>query len=260
MQEIILNKYINYFNNYTNSFIANCYDHSDIYINLKLKIDHSKRVMHNCCKIAKSENIVGNFYTLSAICGLFHDIGRFEQYSKYKTFKDDASLYHGQLGVEVIEKENFFEMISPAFQTIIKQSVYNHGLMQIEKGIDNQALLFVNMVRDADKLDIFKIVANYYHNSEGTRNTALEYGLNDNNGISTDVLNLFFNKQLISKELLRSLDDFKIMQLAWIFDINFKYTKSKIINENYVLSILDSLQDTQQVTHISSFIKDCLYE
>ena len=43
------------------------------------------------------------------LIGLLHDIARFEQYTKYKTFRDSISIDHGDLGVEILFEEKEIE-------------------------------------------------------------------------------------------------------------------------------------------------------
>ena len=42
---------------------------------------------------------------LASLIGLLHDIARFEQYTKYKTFNDLESFDHGDYGVEILKKD-----------------------------------------------------------------------------------------------------------------------------------------------------------
>ncbi len=233
--------FLDLFDNYCDGFLKNC-NSEYIAENIKLKINHSKNVFFHCREIAISEELDDNKRFIAEFCGLFHDIGRFEQFTIYNTFKDDDSVYHGKLGVEVLEKEKFLDTISSEIREIITTSVFNHGLIKIPEGIIGDKLYFSKLVRDADKADIFRIVALYYH-SNGPRNIALEYGLADIPEISDDVYNQFCNFQMISKEILKTLNDFKTMQIAWIFDINFKYTFRYIDENKYLEAVVSSITD-----------------
>lgn len=233
-----INKYLDVFIEYTDSFLSKTLDENTIE-NIKLKINHSLRVYKNAENIAKSINLNSQDYFIAQLCGLFHDIGRFEQFTKYKTFKDDESLYHGKLGEDVLIQEDILSNLPDSFQAIVFNAVYNHGLIEIERK-DEFSLLHSKIVRDADKIDIFRIVAKYYKTS-GPRNIALEYGLEDLPHISDTVMDKFRNKKLIDKEELKTLNDYKTMQLAWIFDLNFDYTRQSIIEKKYLDSVLNSL-------------------
>lgn len=230
--------YIKIFQKYTDSFLSAEND-GTLNENIKLKQKHSLRVFKNASNIAKSINVYGQDLFIAQLCGLFHDIGRFEQFTKYKTFKDDESVYHGALGVDVMLKEGFIRNEDQKIQDIVFDAIYNHGLISIEK-TNESSLLFSKITRDADKIDIFKIVAKYYRDP-GPRNIALEYGLENSNYISDIVHDNFFQEKMIDKKDLKTLNDFKLMQIAWIFDLNFEYTKKIIYEKSYINSIVCSM-------------------
>jgi putative nucleotidyltransferase with HDIG domain len=248
-----LNQYIQIFDDYTRQFLDN-QDNNEIIVNINLKIKHSKNVYLNAIEIAKSEGLNKADEEIAGICGLFHDIGRFEQFTKYNTFRDQNGIYHGELGVEVLKKEKMLENLPPHFCEIVYTAVYDHGLKSIPKNRSGKKLYFSKLLRDADKADIYRIVAEYYHN-QGPRNIALEYGLEDNGEISDNVIQDFLNYRTIDKNHLKTLDDFKCMQIAWIFDINFESTYNKIINNKHPSAIIKSLRDKKQAKIIEQLIK-----
>jgi hypothetical protein len=138
-----------------------------------------------------------------------------------------------------MQKEGFICNEDQEIQNIVFDAIYNHGLIDIEK-TNEASLLFSKITRDADKIDIFKIVAKYYR-QPGPRNIALEYGLENSNYISDIVLDNFFHEKMIDKKDLKTLNDFKLMQIAWIFDLNFEYTKMIIYEKSYINSIVCSM-------------------
>lgn len=251
-----IDQYIKIFDNYTGSFLSRSIS-ENTRENINLKITHSKNVLMHCENIAKSENLDKEDFFVAQLCGLFHDIGRFEQFTKYNTFRDDASVYHGSLGVEVLENEKILENLPSKIQESVLSAVLNHGLIKIPDNTTGKPLFFSRLIRDADKADIFRIVAKYYHSS-GPRNIALEYGLDDLPEISSKVLDSFYNYSIISKDDLKTLNDFKTMQLAWIFDLNFKYTKLHILKNNYTNIVLDSITDEKPKLEIKEIISDKL--
>lgn len=248
--------FIKIFDNYCDRFLKETTSENTLE-NIQLKITHSKNVFHHCREIAKSEKLNYDKQLLAEICGLFHDIGRFEQFTIYNTFRDDDSVYHGGLGVEVLKKEKILESLPTAIQDIVFVAVYNHGLIEIPKDTQGENLFFSKLVRDADKADIFRIVAKYYH-SAGPRNIALEYGLQDIPEISQDVYDQFCNFKMISKDSLKTLNDFKTMQIAWVFDINFAYTVKYILKNNYINAVLSSITDEKHKVEMNRIIKEKL--
>ena len=92
---IDLEKAIKEFYTYTNKFdIKNP--------NIQRKIGHSIRVMRISKEMAIKEKLTNEEIEIAMLIGLLHDIGRFEQYTEYKTYKDNISIDHGDLGVELL--------------------------------------------------------------------------------------------------------------------------------------------------------------
>ena len=60
-----------------------------------LKEKHSLRVCNEILNIGKNHNLTDNNLRLAEAMALFHDIGRFEQYTRYQTFVDKKSENHG---------------------------------------------------------------------------------------------------------------------------------------------------------------------
>ena len=124
----------------------------------------------------------------------------------------------------------------------IKKAVLAHGLISIPNDYSNEEKFFSKITRDADKCDIFSIVAKYY-NEVGPRNISLEYGLSTDPTISENVLNSFLNNFVIPKSDLKTLNDFKLLQISWIYDINFSYSKNFIKKNHFIDIILNSITD-----------------
>jgi 7,8-dihydropterin-6-yl-methyl-4-(beta-D-ribofuranosyl)aminobenzene 5'-phosphate synthase len=62
---------------------------------LRLKEEHSIRVVHGMRKLAAALSLDSEEVRVAAIAGLLHDIGRFEPYAHHRTFVDAKSLSHG---------------------------------------------------------------------------------------------------------------------------------------------------------------------
>ena len=88
------------FKKYTNHYI----NLSDMCV---LKVNHTFRVMNFCEEIAKSLDLSSKDIELAKLCGLLHDIARFEQWKQYQTFADLKSIDHGDYGIEILKENDF---------------------------------------------------------------------------------------------------------------------------------------------------------
>ena len=73
------------------------------------KYNHSYRVMHQCDEISYTLNLDEEDNYLTCLIGLLHDIGRFEQWTKYKSFDDLKTIDHGDLGEKLLFKNNLIK-------------------------------------------------------------------------------------------------------------------------------------------------------
>ena len=116
---------------------------------------HSIRVMELSEKIAKRLKLSKEKIEIATLIGLLHDIARFEQYTRYHTFKDAESVDHGDLGVEILNKDLHKYIDTDKYDELIKIAVKNHNKYKIEDGLTQEQELFAKIIRDADKIDIF---------------------------------------------------------------------------------------------------------
>ncbi|MEF2845110.1 MAG: HD domain-containing protein [Eggerthellaceae bacterium] len=128
---------------------------------IRLKYEHSLEVASLCKRIAATLKLNSQDVVVSYLCGLLHDIGRFEQLKRWGTFKDAVSCSHAKLGLEVLESkgagsiDSFVDDLSSA--CIVKKAVLLHSDLCLPDNLDSRTQLFCNIVRDADKIDIMRV-------------------------------------------------------------------------------------------------------
>src|SRR3989339_1044872 len=76
----------------------------EIQQNFDLKEGHTMRVCKEICTIGKQLGLNDDEQRLAEIIGLLHDVGRFEQYARYKTFMDKKSENHAELAIKILAK------------------------------------------------------------------------------------------------------------------------------------------------------------
>ncbi len=204
---------------------------------MQRKREHSIRVMEVSEKLAQNLNLSEEKIQVAALIGLLHDIGRFEQFKRYGTFKDAKSIDHGNLGVEILFKgeEPFIRKFieDPKYDNIIKIAIKNHNKFKIEDGLNEEELLFSKMIRDADKIDIFYEGVIIFWNEEGERE-------NINNSIASEkIMEKIRKGSLIDrKDIITPLDGL-MSYFGFLFDLNFEYSIKLVKKEQYVEKILN---------------------
>jgi len=215
-----------------------------------LKKDHSLRVCDEILTIGRRLDLSPENLRLAEVMALLHDVGRFEQVKRYRTFVDMKSENHGELGVKVLQTEKPLASLNEATQELILKAVAYHNRMTIPEDESPVCIYFTNLLRDADKLDIFNLLADYYYTPPETRNSTVELNLPDTPAISDDVLAGLRNRQMIKLQQLQSLTDFKLLQMAWIYDINFQPTFQMIHDRRYLERIRNTMPASETIDRI----------
>ncbi len=245
----------NWFTEYVRSFKdGNEIDRS----NIVLKEDHTLRVCKEILYIGKKLGLDDNELRLAEIIALLHDIGRFEQYAVYNTFADRNSENHAALGIKVLKKYNVLNKLDTPTERLIFRIIDYHNRASLPPEEEEQSLFFMKLLRDADKLDILKVVTDYYHRKEGKRNKAIELDLPDTPGISEKVYQDLIHKRIVNANHMKNLNDFKLLQTGWIFDINFKPTLQCIKSRRYIEMIRKVLPETDEIREIFNVVQDHL--
>lgn len=226
------------FDTYVNRFIP---EDPLVQQNFDLKIKHTQRVCEIIKDIGTSENLSGEDLCIAEIAARLHDIGRFEQYLKYRTFVDALSVDHAALGVKVIRAEHLLEDLETTQADMIQRVVQYHNRAKLPANEDKRCLFFLKLVRDADKIDIWHVVTQYYQNAGGSRNPGIELDLPDTPSISDGPYEALMAGKLVQMSQLSTLNDFKLLQLGWIYDLNFARTFQIVRERNYLEKIQRAL-------------------
>ena len=226
--------------------------------NIELKEEHTRRVCEEILDIGQSLQLSDEDLHLAEITALFHDIGRFEQYARYGTFSDLLSEDHALLGVRVLQKHRVLDSLDPETRDLILRTVSYHNRATLPKEETTRCLFFTKLLRDADKLDIWRVVTDYYRQKDGVRNGTIELNLPDTPEISQDVYKDATAGRTIRTVSLKTLNDFKVLQMGWVFDVNFKRTFQLVRERRYLEMIRDALPRTRKTSDIYSAARSCL--
>ena len=138
---------------------VNNYDLNDRFI--KLKYNHSIRVMELALKYAEKLGFNEEEKEIAIIIGLLHDIGRFEQIKVYNTFNDQKSIDHADYGIKILFDDRLIEKFisTRKYDDIIKFAIKNHNKYEIEKNNNEEYMKQAKLIRDVDKIDILYLMA-----------------------------------------------------------------------------------------------------
>jgi len=189
---------VRYFQSWFNDYVSNFYSQGQDQENdwaIQLKEEHSWKVREEIIGISRRLNLSENDILIAEVLGLFHDIGRFYQYQKYRTFRDDLSENHAKIGARIVTDSHLLEDLTEVEKNLIIKGIIYHNIHTLPADIDPRCLFFCKLLRDADKLDIWRVVINYYGEQNHNHNPVLELGLPDIPGYSNTIINDLYSGQ-----------------------------------------------------------------
>jgi putative nucleotidyltransferase with HDIG domain len=227
----------------------------NVQYNIDLKKEHTFRVCTEITGIGVSAGLAETDMRLAQTIALLHDIGRFEQYTRFKTFSDKLSVNHAELGVAVIKETGVLRDFPEAERHLITDSISFHNRPCLPDGLTERTSLFAKLIRDADKLDIVHIMTALYRNPDGGARKSFELALPDNPGLSPMAVKAIYRESIVNFADMHSPDDFKLLQMAWIFDLNFAWSLKEFHDRNYLASLREALPDSDTVRDLYSFLQ-----
>lgn len=240
--------------------------------NVKVKYDHTHRVIEYSEQIARAMGLDEENIYISKLVALFHDFGRFEQTKRQLLFKG-SFLSHGELGAKVLFEENIDDkdrtttliekfLYEPKYYGIIKEAISNHDKLKIaKKGLTKDELLHSKLIRDADKMDIY-----YIRSKESELHLINDrFGNIRTSKMSDAVYRSLSNRELAKKEDFDTGIDILMNTFCFVYDYNFDESLKILLEKGYLEDIRKNfnftLPETQQrVNTISKMVDEYIEE
>jgi len=239
-------------NKYIDSFYC---DDDYINANIELKQTHTARVCDEILYLTNSLSFEPHQEILAQAIALLHDIGRFEQFLKYRTYSDCRSINHNELGLKIIAENNLLGDINLQDKEIIEKAIEYHSLKEIPPQTDSQIELYSKLIRDADKLDIYRVVIEYYNQYINNPSSfRLQLELPDVPQYSSELVNSLITGKRFDYKKLKSWNDMKLLQLGWVYDMNFAATLIRVKERKYIQTVADFLPNTEDIKNAMQIV------
>lgn len=199
---------------------------------IKLKYDHSFRVMKLSQDYARKLCFSEEDIELAKTIGLLHDIGRFEQLKVYDTYNDLKSIDHADYSVEqLFGKNEIRKFVSDnRHDDIIRMAIFNHNKLNITGVTSEQMDKHCKLIRDTDKLDILYNIV-YLGDIEIKESV-------DN--ISKFVMEDIMAHRSVDKKHIQNKNDYICCWLAFSFDIAYDEVMPQV--REYIEAIYNKLE------------------
>ena len=209
--------------------------------NIDLKVDHTLRVAAEMSRLCAAENIPRRLAGLALRAAMLHDISRFSQFRSSGSFNDAASFDHGDRSAEIAAAEGWVaDLERPAAEAVLT-AVCWHNKPEVPETLSPDAMTLTKLIRDADKLDIFKVVLEHLDHPED--NPAVTFSLDPHAGVTPAIAAAIAEGKQVAHRDMRSAADFIAAKLLWPFDLNFNWSRREFLKRNYIGRLMAHLPD-----------------
>jgi len=181
-----------------------------------LKLRHTRGVVDDAVLIMEGEGWSSDDCLTGRASALLHDTGRYSQWQEFGTFQDLKSVDHARRAVEVITREGWLAGLAAAERKVVLSAVALHNRRELPEGLDNVIAAQARLVRDADKLDIFRVIETAAADGMLDRNPEMTWGLRMDGTPAPDVMRAVAAGTTIDYAQVKSLADFILIQVGWL--------------------------------------------
>ena len=214
---------------------------------IALKIKHTYEVAKKSEYIANGLRLDKENIELAKIIALLHDIGRFEQIKEFGEF-NDKKIEHAEFGVKVLFDNGLIRKFieENKYDNIIYKAIYNHNKYKIEENLNENELLQCKIIRDADKLDNFRVkekdkLEDMFPKIYNEKTINYET-------ISEKVYEDFMQHKCIKLEDRKTIIDYWVCVIAFIFDLNFNISLQYVKENNYIDILVNRIEYKNDTT------------
>ena len=238
MEQTFLNSLHSWFDGYIRTF---CDTDPEGLKNILMKVEHSRKVCQVMDAITAGEGLSAQDARIAAAVALLHDVGRFPQYRRWRTFRDSQSDNHARLAIEVIREQELLSGLSADERLQIEEAVRFHNLLKLPKRLKSPTSLFVRLIRDADKLDIWRVFLEFFDTPEDERASAVLLGFPDLPMVSAACLSALSERQIVRLDTVACVNDFKLLLISWVYDLNFSTSYQLLQRSGYLQDLEPNL-------------------
>lgn len=211
-----------------------------------VKASHTGDVLNIITILGQNLKLDQRQLFLAQLTALYHDLGRFIQYDKYKTFKDHLSIDHSIESVNLLQELNFLGNLPHEEQALIKLAILEHNKKNMSLNLSQSEIYLAMLIRDADKLSNFPFFLKNYD----------KFKVSISNYYKPEFLKFILNKTPISNTNLETIEDYYLYHLSWFNDLNYKVSIDYTVKENYISQIISKVKDLEIQLQLSTHFKN----
>ncbi len=213
-------------------------------LHMRLKEEHTSRVVAAASELSAQMGWNTEECRLARAAALLHDVGRFSQYSIYHTFNDPSSINHALLGIRVLQEEAVWSLAGVKESDALKleRVILYHNLRELPENEEADVLKQSRLLRDADKLDIYHLIA--------TETMPPSKELQDAKSCSAAVCQTILAGRMAQRsDVMTSLDQL-LFRLSWVYDINYPATLGRLVGRGLWQKLSEQVPDQPEAKKV----------
>lgn len=228
----------------------NCEDFYSLYNGIRGEVHdmcerkkaHTREVAKNCRMIAEKMGLGEYDCDLAWVIGMLHDFARFGQAVRTHSFVDNERFDHAKLGARLLFTHHLADDIIPGYdrmcetdRLVMEKAVYHHSDYSLPEDLSERESLFSRIIRDADKLDIFRVVV--INGPERIYGCSLEELLKTD--ISPEIEKAFYEHRPADYRERVTKADFLMAHIALFFGLEETISRQRAKEQGYLGKMMD---------------------
>lgn len=181
---------------------------------MALKLHHTDMVVANARAIAEREGFGEDAAEACEIAALLHDTGRYEQLRLYNTFRDSDSVDHAVFSRDIVLAKGWLD--GYPHRNAVLDAVLFHNRRDVPDGLDPLTATVAHCVRDADKLDIFRVLEDRVANTDWRNDNTAFWNLPVLAKPNPKVVEAVRKGDAVDYQNIKTLADFVLIQVGWL--------------------------------------------
>jgi hypothetical protein len=187
---------------------------------MELKRVHTAKVVENARLIADGEGFSPAEREASLAAALLHDTGRYEQLKRYNTFRDSDSVDHAVFSHDIVCEKGWTD------DRAVLDAVLWHNRRDLPAQMEPLTAVAAHTVRDADKLDIFRVLEDLVEHTDWRSDSRAFWNLSVSAPPNPAVVACVEKGEPVDYQNIKSLSDFILIQVGWIISgLHFATTR-----------------------------------
>ena len=221
---------------------------------IRLKAVHTIKVAANSERIARSLGLDNDDIDLAWLIGMLHDIGRFEQLRIYNTFIDADSIDHAKFGADLLFKEDLIRRFcdDESLYPVIETAIRFHNYYILPEGLDDRTDMFSKIIRDADKIDIYRINIDFppevvYDTTEEELRVS---------ELTDEVVEASLSHDTVNRSLRRTPVDSMVGHISLVYGIYYPESIKMLKEQGYITRLMNFRNDNRETNRKLDIICD----